>query len=583
MRLGDMANIDLEAQNLNEPLLGSSELPAGGPTTWSHADLQVYLSSGQFADLGTKLSKYDGRELCFMSERQLVDLLGARGSALHGHLKAERKAHHLRGDLPLVKPGTSSSSSEKALVQPPAGFPPLFYVPSLKFSLIALTFVTISVLLLTVGSESLESLFQADKETIIAYFSIPLISMGFTYMHIWAALYMTFYPIGFIGCYQIPRTNVGFPLGWQGIIPFKAEKMARMAVRLMTEKLIDVKEEFSKLQVDKVADEMDTAVISQLTSIVSTSFERHQADVWALLPQAVKDELIVHGTEHGPTVIKKIMTEVKADILSVFDIESFVVSFMTSNKKLLNRVFIQCGYSELCLIRDLGAVLGFLFGGLQMLLWIPLHPTPADPYMQPGWQSLSVFLGFGLVVGSLTNWLALKIIFAPIEPTYVCGIKFHGLFLQRQAEISAVYGAITAKEVLSSKNIIREMLEGPNSDKLKAMIRRHLEDGCDEFMAFLGPKKVIELAIGTDVVASMKEEAVSSIMDSLPETMKHVEAYTQTALDMENTMGTRMAALPCREFERLLHPVFEEDEWKLVLMGGVLGVVIGAVQAFFIN
>ena len=56
----------------------------------------------------------------------------------------------------------------------------------------------------------------------------------------------------------------------------------------MTEKLIDVKEEFSKLQVDKVAAEMDNAVISQLTSIVSTSFERHQADVWVLLPQAVK-------------------------------------------------------------------------------------------------------------------------------------------------------------------------------------------------------------------------------------------------------------------------------------------------------
>ena len=70
----------------------------------------------------------------------------------------------------------------------------------------------------------LENLFQTDKETIIAYFSIPLISMGFTYMHIWAALFMTFYPIGFIGCFQIPGTNVGFPLGWQGIIPFKVSE-----------------------------------------------------------------------------------------------------------------------------------------------------------------------------------------------------------------------------------------------------------------------------------------------------------------------------------------------------------------------
>lgn len=56
------------------------------------------------------------------------------------------------------------------------------------------------------------------------------------------------------------------------------------------------------------------------------------------------------------------MTEVKEDILSVFDIEEFVVNFMTANKELLNKVFIQCGWDELCFIRDCGAVLGGLFG-----------------------------------------------------------------------------------------------------------------------------------------------------------------------------------------------------------------------------
>ncbi len=39
-----------------------------------------------------------------------------------------------------------------------------------------------------------------------------------------------------------------------------------------------------------------------------------------------------------------------------------------------------------------------------------------------------------------------------------------------------------------------------------------------------------------------------------------------------------MEALPPEEFEGLLHPVFQEDEWKLVLMGGVLGVIIGFAQ-----
>jgi hypothetical protein len=32
-----------------------------------------------------------------------------------------------------------------------------------------------------------------------------------------------------------------------------------------------------------------------------------------------------------------------------------------------------------------------------------------------------------------------------------------------------------------------------------------------------------------------------------------------------------------------LHPVFEEDEWKLVLVGGVLGIVLGVLQWIFLE
>ena len=63
----------------------------------------------------------------------------------------------------------------------------------------------------------------------------------------WLALKMTFYPLefqpSFTKLYQIPDSPFGL-FGWQGIIPAKAEKMARKSVRLMTEKLLDVKSIF---------------------------------------------------------------------------------------------------------------------------------------------------------------------------------------------------------------------------------------------------------------------------------------------------------------------------------------------------
>ena len=45
---------------------------------------------------------------------------------------------------------------------------------------------------------------------------------------------------------------------------------------------------------------------------------------------------------------------------------------------------------------------------------------------------------------------------------------------------------------------------------------------------------------------------------------------------------TRLQALPCEEFEGVLHPVFEEDEWKLIAVGGLLGLWVGAFQAVFV-
>ena len=38
--------------------------------------------------------------------------------------------------------------------------------------------------------------------------------------------------------------------------------------------------------------------------------------------------------------------------------------------------------------------------------------------------------------------------------------------------------------------------------------------------------------------------------------------------------------LSFREFEGVLHPVFEEDELKLILVGAALGTAVGAFQLF---
>ena len=55
-------------------------------------------------------------------------------------------------------------------------------------------------------------------------------------------------------------------------------------------------------------------------------------------------------------------------------------------------------------------------------------------------------------------------------------------------------------------------------------------------------------------------------------------AYADSALGLETALGDAMAAMPSRDFERLLHPIFEEDEFTLIAVGGVLGVLAAWAQ-----
>ena len=57
--------------------------------------------------------------------------------------------------------------------------------------------------------------------------------------------------------------------------------------------------------------------------------------------------------------------------------------------------------------------------------------------------------------------------------------------------------------------------------------------------------------------------------------------YSDEALDLEETLKQKMQQLSGQEFEGVLHPVFQEDELTLILVGAFLGMVAGFAQAAF--
>jgi hypothetical protein len=67
-------------------------------------------------------------------------------------------------------------------------------------------------------------------------------------------------------------------------------------------------------------------------------------------------------------------------------------------------------------------------------------------------------------------------------------------------------------------------------------------------------------------------------MDELPTTLDHAMAYTEEAIGIREMVKEKMGKMTSPQFEGLLRPAFQADEWILVTVGAVLGFLVGLSQ-----
>ena len=97
-----------------------------------------------------------------------------------------------------------------------------------------------------------------------------------------------------------------------------------------------------------------------------------------------------------------------------------------------------------------------------------------------------------------------------------------------------------------------------------------------------GLKPVAIAAMGAGKFALMKEAIATKVIEKFPTIIDQSFEYTNEALDIEATVREKMRELSPEDFERVLHPAFEEDELTLILVGAFLGLLVGFFQVFVV-
>ena len=222
----------------------------------------------------------------------------------------------------------------------------------------------------------------------------------------------------------------------------------------------------------------------------------------------------------------------------------------------------EAGSVELRSVINRGAIIGGLLGALLAPAWVR-YP---EPWLLP--------VG-GFAVGFLTNWIAINLIFRPLKPRRFLFWRLQGLFLQRQPEISDVWARLVAEELITVEKVADAMINGNRGDRTRAIIQKHLRPLLDNSMVMkLGAQVTVGMTGYTELKKAMNHKAVLATRDVFGDPAFNRERAPVVA----GVLAGQMKSLAPAEFQDILRPAFREEEIQLMLVGGILGSLAGALQ-----
>jgi len=390
--------------------------------------------------------------------------------------------------------------------------------------------------------------------------SIPFVAAVVGWATNWVAIKLTFHPLEFRGVRPY--------LGWQGIIPSKAGKMAAIFAESTMFRLGTLSEIFLHMDPDRMAEHITTVIDPHVETYTDeVMFYGGNSVLWRALPSLVRSRIYSRVREELPSLVHELMDEVGDQVEDLVDFKHMLVTELEGDKVLLNRLFLESGEEEFRFIVKSGLYFGFLFGLVQLSVWV---------FYKSWW----VLPFFGGLVGYVTNWIAINIIFRPLNPTRIGPWTVQGLFLKRQQEVAGVWCHLVTREIVTIRQIIEAMLTGPQAEKSRKLIQKHIQPVADEAVGSLRP--AAELAVGGDGMDGIRRSVGEKAVAVSIEPFKHWGFNEDRAAVLEQLLRERMESLPPSEFQDLLRPCFQEDEWKLIVMGGVLGFLAGLAQLVFV-
>ena len=178
--------------------------------------------------------------------------------------------------------------------------------------------------------------------------------------------------------------------------------------------------------------------------------------------------------------------------------------------------------------------------------------------------------------GYFTNWLAVKLLLKPVQPINVFGFKIQGLLPRRQAELAESISEAIAKKFLTEQDILNFISQVDPKEAMKKLL---IEKWEEKVGAILDSMPFIKAFISPDKLHGIRDKIAEAFAEESDTFLANLVQTLENKIDLRDTIRRNILAFKVEQLNDIIEEIGKREFGEIALIGGVLGLFIGVIQA----
>lgn len=189
---------------------------------------------------------------------------------------------------------------------------------------------------------------------------------------------------------------------------------------------------------------------------------------------------------------------------------------------------------------------------------------------------LALIVGIGAMIGWITNYVAIKMLFRPYKEINFGLFKIQGLIPKRKHEIAISIADTVQKELISLKDVTSTL----DGEELEARMGNMIDKILNEKLEGELTKKFPMLAMfmSEDMLKKIKNMIKTSILENKDTIIEMFSNYLEEKVSFRDIIITNVDGFSLEKLEDITYSLAKKELKHIEVVGAILGGIIGFFQ-----